>query len=339
MPHQETLSWQAVLQKIIQSPQERQRLASALGINVITLIRWARADSQPQRPYLIRLVKVVQPQQRAELLNALLIAFPELQEQLMEETNESVPASFCRQILRDWASIIDDLRPWQISGTILNEAIRLLDPHQLGMAITPALCMPPIEGRIRSLRERGGRGITPWTADLEHKSIFLGLNSLAGYVVQSARPQSVRDVRKERYIPVFAHPEDMEISAAAAPIWLEGKIAGCLLAASTQPEHFTQARLDLLVDLANIFSLALNPDEFYDHHMVQLRYIPRPPHQHEYLKTFRQRAIHLMTEASLNGQPRSITEAEKLAWQEIEEILVRVGAELKDVPEAEDEEE
>lgn len=338
MPHQETLNWQAVLQKIVQPPKERQRLAVALGINVITLIRWARADSHPQRSYLVRLVKVVQPHQRAELLNALLVAYPDMQDKLMEETADFVPSSFCRQILRDRASIIETLRPWQLSGTIINEAIKLLDPHQLGMAITPALCMPPVDGKIRSLREHGGRGTVPWTADLEHKSVFLGLNSLAGYVVQSARPQSVRDVKKEKYIPVFAHPEDMEVSAAAAPIWLEGKIAGCLLAASTQIEHFTQARLDLLVNFANIFSLALNPSDFYGHHMVHLRYIPRPPIQHEYLKTFRQRATHIMTEAGKNGQPTSNAEAEKLAWQNIEERLLEVGATLEDVPEAEEKE-
>jgi hypothetical protein len=330
MPDQDVLKWQAVLQKIIQPPKERQRLAVALGINTITLTRWAKEDSNPQRSYLARLVQVVQPQQRAELLNALLVAYPEMQEKLLEETTEAVPSSFFRQILKDRASVIESMHSWQISTTVLNEALRLLDPHHLGMAITPALCMPPVEGKIRSLREHAGRGTFPWNADLEHKSIFLGMNSLAGHVVQSGRAASVRNVKNERYIPVFSYPEDMEKSAGAAPIWLEGKIAGCLLAASTQLEHFTQARMDLLTTLANIYSLALNPGDFYEHHLVQLRYIPRPDVQHEYLKSYRQRVVSLMIDAGQTDRSLSSAEAELNAWQEIEEELLSKGPEMEE---------
>src|SRR5258708_14419287 len=138
------------------------------------------------------------------------------------------------------------MRPWQISSTVLDEALRLLDPNQLGMAVTPALCMPPVDDKIRSLREHGGRGTDPWDTDLEHEAIFLGMNCLSGHVVQSGRASSVRDVKRERYIPVFAHPEGMEIISAAAPICLQGTIAGCLLASSHQLQHFTQTRLSLL---------------------------------------------------------------------------------------------
>lgn len=322
---QEQPSWQAVLQKIIQSPRERQRLATALGINIITLSRWVKTDSHPQRSYLLRLVKVVQPTHRSEMLNALLRAYPDMHDKFMEEVAEAVPSAFFRQILKDRASIIETLRPWQISGTVLNEALKLLDPHQLGMAVTAALCMPPVEGKIRSLREHGGRGYAPWSSDLEQKSVFLGLNSLAGHVVLFGRAASVPDVRKERYIPVFGYPTDWEISAGAAPIWLQGRIAGCLLAASLQPEHFTQERMDLLVTFANIFALALNPDEFYDHRAVHLRYVPLPQEQQDSLKSFRQRVTRLMTESAQQGKPLSNADAEKSAWQEIEEELVHKG--------------
>lgn len=331
MPHpdgvalQELPTWQAVLQKIIQSPKERQRLATTLGVNIITLSRWVKADSHPQRSYLLRLVKVVQPQHRSEMLNALLRAYPDMHDKFMEEIAETVPSSFFRQILRDRASIIETLRPWQISGTVLSEALKLLDPHQLGMAVTAALCMPPVKGKIRSLREHGGRGNPPWSADLEQKAIFLGLNSLAGHVVTFGRAASVPDVRKERYIPVFGHPADWEVSAAAAPIWLQGKIAGCLLAASLQLEHFTQERMDLLITFANIFSLALNPNDFYDHQTIQLRYVPFPPEQQDALKSFRQRVARLMTESTQQGNPLGNAEAEKYAWQEIEEELLLKG--------------
>ena len=330
MAIQESVDWHTVLQKIIQPPRERQRLADALGVNVITLIRWARAGSRPQPTSLVLLVKAVQPHQRAELLNALLMAYPDLQDRLMEETAEFVPSTFFRRVLKERASINEILRPWQISNMILDEALRLLDPNRLGMAVTPALCMPPINGEIRSLHEQGGRGIPPWGADLENKSIFLGLNSLAGHVVQRGKADSVPDVEHERYIPSFSHPEKLEVSSGAAPIWLDGKIAGCLLASSTQLEHFTQMRMDLLINLANIYTLALNPGDFYPHSQVRLRYIPQPPIQNEYLKTFRTRVTQLMAEAGRNGSMLSNADAEKLAWQEIEEKLILAGQQLDD---------
>lgn len=331
MVTQDASTWKTVLQKIIASPKERQRLANELGINTITLTRWARDDSRPQRSYLTRLIKVVHPHQRAELLSSLLVAYPDLQEKLMEETAEWVPASFFRQVLKARASTIETMRSWQISSMVLNEALQLLDPNQLGMAVTPALCMPPVNNKILSLREQGGRGTDPWNTDLEHQSIFLGMNSLAGHVVQTGRASSVRDVSKERYIPVFAYPVGMEVSSAAAPIWLEGKIAGCLLASSTQLEHFTQPRLDLLINLATIFSLALDSENFYNHQLVQLRYIPTPPVQNDYLKTFRQRVSRLMIQAGRKGEMLSTVDAERQAWQEIEEILIRVGAEMDEL--------
>lgn len=330
MSIQQNSSWQTVLQKIIQPTRERQRLASALGVNTITLTRWARADSRPQRSYLAMLVKVVQPHQRAELLNALLAAYPDMQDKLLEETTEFIPSSFFRHVLQERASINEILRRHHLSMTILNEALHLLDPNQLGMAVTPALCMPPVNGKILSLREQGGRGSMPWTADLEHKSIFLGLNSLAGHVVQSGRADSIIDVKEELYIPAFAYPEHLEVSAAAAPIWLEGKIAGCLLAACTQRGHFTQNRIDLLGNFANLYTLALSPGDFYGHPLIQLRYIPQPPHQDAYLNSFRQRVTQLMADAGRRGQTLSSAEAELRAWQEIEAQLIKIGSELDD---------
>src|SRR5258707_15614747 len=48
-------TWQEVLQRIIVTPSERKRLAMALGINEMTLNRWAKANSRPQRAHLVSL--------------------------------------------------------------------------------------------------------------------------------------------------------------------------------------------------------------------------------------------------------------------------------------------
>jgi hypothetical protein len=143
--------------------------------------------------------------------------------------------------------------------------------------------------------------------------------------VQTGHAASVADVAKERYIPIFAYPPDREKSAAACPIWLEGKIAGCLLAVSLQVEHFTQTRIDLLLDFTNMFSLALNEDDFYDHKMIHLRYIPKPEQQQPLLLSFRQRVNNLMKRSMQEGHPYSTQEAEKVAWRQIEQELILMG--------------
>jgi hypothetical protein len=62
--------------------------------------------------------------------------------------------------------------------------------------------------------------------------------------------------------------------------------------------------------------------------MVQLRYIPRPPIQEQYLRTFRQLVTSRMIQAGRRSETLNNAEAEEAAWQELEEKLIRVGAEL-----------
>lgn len=325
MSEQVTQEWQEVFQRIIKPMKERKRIADALDVNKVTLSRWAGKNSLPQREDLARLLKVLQPKDRAELLTAIQNSHPDMYAKLQEEVSESVSSAFIREVLKGRASTVETLRPWQVGMPIFDEAIKLLDPHQLGILITPVLCMPPVDGAIRSLREQGGRGITPWTSDLANTSFFLGLTSLAAYVTQTGRARSVQDIGKETYIPVFAYPEDLEKSAAATPLWFEGRIAGCLLAASVRTEHFTQARMDLLTHLASIFALTLNPEAFHEPSLIQLRYMPRPENQFDLLQTFRDRVGRLRGLADLNEQPMSSHEAEIRAWQEIEEELLTQG--------------
>src|SRR5947209_17521589 len=92
-------SWQSVLQQILKVSGERQRMSTALGLSPMTLTRWANGESNPQRPHLIRLVQIVQPQYREELLAALEIAYPEIQSWLKDDTSEQIPADFFAQLL------------------------------------------------------------------------------------------------------------------------------------------------------------------------------------------------------------------------------------------------
>jgi len=316
-------SWQEILRRIIQTPAERQRLATALGVSPMTLTRWSNESSRPQKPHLIRLVQLVQPQYRAELLEALEPEFPDIQSWLFEETPEQIPPDFFTQVLNARATIIESLRFWHITDMVLNQALTQLDPNRLGMSITLVQCMPPSrDAKIQSLRERIGKGTLPWTAHLEHLSLFLGIETLAGYVVQYQRPASIEDLSRDNLLP--AYQSEFEVSAAANPIWLDGRIAGCLLASSTQVGYFSQQRLVLLSTFSDIISLVFDKNDFYRPECIELNVMPSPDKQRPYLAKFRQLVTQALIDAAQNKHHLTNAQAEAKVWQELEEILLNI---------------
>lgn len=230
-----------------------------------------------------------------------------------------ISTDFYLQILSDRATLIEIIRKRELLIRIIKQALIQLDPHELGMAITLALCMPPgNHGKIRSLRERMGQGTFPWNADLENLSIFLASESLAGYVAQTRLASSIEDLSKETLLPAYQTEDEM--SAAAAPIMLEGKIAGCLLASSAEIGHFTQQRLTLLSSFSDLVSLALDPGEFYPTEIIQLGVL-------RYKHAVEQRAIlrrypglvqTRLIESYQTPHPLTYLEAEELVWSELE---------------------
>ena len=57
---------------------------------------------------------------------------------------------------------------------IPSEIRKQLDPERIGMSISVVRCMPPKNGKIRSLRESEGLGTPPWGGDLEERALLLG---------------------------------------------------------------------------------------------------------------------------------------------------------------------
>ena len=314
-------SWQAVLGRIIQTPAERQRLATALGVSVMTLIRWTNGSYRPQKSHLIRLVQLIPPEYRAELLAALESEFPDIHSRLYEEPPEQIPPDFFVQVLNTRATIIETLRFWHITDMVLNQALAQLDANRSGMSITLVQCMPPSQGgKIRSLRERMSRGTLPWKAGLEHLSLFLGIETLAGYVVQYQRPASIEDLSRDNLLP--AYQSEFEVSAAANPIWLDGRIAGCLLASSTQAGYFSQHWLALRSTFSDAISLAFDKNDFYRPDCIELSVMPPPDMQRPHLDKFRQRVTQVLVEATQNKRHLTNIQAEQTVWCEIEEILL-----------------
>jgi transcriptional regulator with XRE-family HTH domain len=317
-------SWQSILGRIAKTPQERQLLASDLGVSIITLNRWISGESRPQRPHLIRLLQVINQQYRAELVDALKQDFPDIEGWLKDKAPEQVSPEFFTEILSIRSTTTDTLRFWNISEAVLKKGLTLLDPNNFGMALTICQCMPPSkDGKIRSLRERVGKGKPPWESDLEHLSIFLGMESLAGYSTESGRYASVEDLNKDTITP--AYKTEYEVSAAAHPIWMGGQIAGCLLASSTQLSYFTQQRIALLGTLSDLLSLAFDKSDFYPPGMIEVRLMPSPEEQRPIITTFRQRVAKVIINAAREGKHLPNNTAEQLVWQEIEEELLTLA--------------
>ncbi len=63
----EAQSWNELLAGIIRIPEERQRLAEALGVNQVTLTRWANGLAIPRVQHRRRLIDLVPAEYRESL--------------------------------------------------------------------------------------------------------------------------------------------------------------------------------------------------------------------------------------------------------------------------------
>ncbi len=317
--------WTSVLQSIIKSSAERQRLSTALGVTTMTLNRWASGESKPQRPHLMHLVQVVHPNYRQELLDALEKHYPDIQSWLEEDSTEQISSEFFAHILNIRTTTTDSLRFWRISEAVLKQALAQLDPNRLGMAIKLVQCMPPVNGKVQSLRERAGKGTTPWTADLEHEVSFLGVESMSGHAVEMRRGASSNNLRQEgKAIPVVT--DMFEFSAAAHPIRFEGRIAGCLLASSTQEKYFSQQRIALLATFSDLIALAFEKKDFYTADQIRLRIMPKAEEQRPILGRFREIVTAKFQAAQNQRQNLSSSDIELQAWQDIEAQLLEIAS-------------
>src|SRR5579863_3086708 len=259
-------SWQDLLKEIISDTRERQRIADELGVRPITLVRWADKESEPRPQNLRHLVSVI-PQCREEMLG---LIKEETGEDLLiegiEDASTTILSTTYRRIFSTFASMKSSMRYWSICEMILQHAIEQLDPGQLGMAIQIVRCMPPSsdDHKVHSLRESVGLGTPPWSKALEQQAMFLGAESLCGYVVTRSRPASNQNVDSPSFL-IPTHKALYEKSASAYPILLAGRIAGCVLVSSTQYSSFlTQSRLNLIEQYANLLALAFEAEEFYE---------------------------------------------------------------------------
>ncbi|HLI05050.1 MAG TPA: hypothetical protein VKV40_00610 [Ktedonobacteraceae bacterium] len=320
---QTPLTWRELLRDAIIDPQERQRIANELGVTPVSLSRWAKGEATPREQILRRLLQAL-PEQRTMLLASLRIEFPSFTATPDERglaVSDEIPSAFYSRALSAYATTPDTQRFWSISNLILQQALGQLDPNQVGMAITIVQCMSPKDGKVHSLRERVGRGTPPWSTNLEQQAIFLGAESLAGAAVTQCHPIVLQDRRKDEGLHA-AHWVEWEESAAAIPLLRAGKIAGSLLVSCTQPDYFLPHRYKLIQNYAQLISLIFESQEFYAPQEIDLHVMPNYRVQERHLTGFRQRVSTLMIESARNRRPLSIIDAERLAWQQLEDELI-----------------
>jgi hypothetical protein len=238
---------------------------------------------------------------------------------------EEIPASFYVRVFQANSELPPSLHSWSIADLILRQALDQLDPDRRGMALIIAKCMPPTSKghAIRSLREIIGRGTPPWKRELEQNAILLGAESMAGYVATTGRSITTQNLKEEKSM-YPAHKAEWEVSASAHPVMRGGRIAGCLIASSTQIDYFPPSRAGLVQNYADLLVLAFEPQEFYDLESIKLGVLPRYDIQHAYLVNFQERVAQLMIESLRKQQPLSSTEAEQIMWQHVENELLQL---------------
>src|SRR5205823_3996828 len=277
---QEPRTWREFLATVIRETKEKQRIASEIGVDPITLTRWATKESSPRpRSLLNRLVDAL-PAHRDQLSELIREEFPNALEEddptlfFIDPVIREVPSVLYARILEAHATVADTIRMWTISNLVMQQLVRQLDPEQLGIAASIVQCLPPNNGdqKVRSLREQFQEK-SPALKDVANRSYFLGAESLVGYAVVNCHPVVIQDMQRQADLLIVHHMDEMN-SAAAYPLQKAGRVAGSLLILSTQKQYFSHARKALIQSYAHLLSLAFGDNEFYLLKDIELQIMP-----------------------------------------------------------------
>ncbi len=322
--------WRDVLNAHIQDVQQRQRIALALGVHPLTLVRWASHISTPRRLQYLRDLPDFMPEQRDKVLQSILEEFPTLQEPDYKEpvSMKAPPVDISRRILRILPVTSPAMRFEVICDTILAEAVNILDPRNFGIAILVAPCIPPSPGqKVHTLFVSTARGITPWEQPLEQSAIFLGIESLAGQAVSTLSPVIDRHLFDDSTQPAHcSYLGNLAQSAIAAPILHLGGIGGCVIALSTQPHSFSFLTQRDFKDIANLLALSFSPDSFYPLEQIDLASLPPYSAQKRYLATHKQRLSSLLSSNDEGDRALGYAQATQKIWGQIEKEVLQLSS-------------
>ncbi|HEX7737528.1 MAG TPA: GAF domain-containing protein [Ktedonobacteraceae bacterium] len=321
MVEKEPKDWRELLGWIANDPAGMQRLVQSLGVRDITIRRWVKKESDP-RPQNLRRLLIALPEYRERFIELIPLEFEDFADFTLDDPHQEIPPKFYTQIFQMRGNVGPTQLFWSLTDAILGQALDQLDPEHLGMAITVVKCMIAArpDHKILSLRQSVGQASAPWPGNLEQTAMFLGAESLAGYVVSTCHPSEVQNYKEDNEA-LPGHQLDHEVSAAAHPILYAGRVAGCLLVSSTEPDYFMlPGRLNLVADYAHLISLAFAPADFVDPTHIELRLMPPHSEQRSFFSTFRKR----ITEARLKLYGQHNVDAEQYVWEGLERDILKL---------------
>lgn len=322
MFEKETNDWRELLGWIANDQTGMQRLVQSLGVRDITIRRWAKRESDP-RPQNLRRLLIALPEYRERFVDLISLEFEDFADFAFDDPHQEIPPKFYTQIFQMRGTIGPTQLFWSLATTVIGQALSQLDSDNMGMAITVVKCMVTEreDRKILSLRQSVGQATSPWPGNLEQSAMFLGAESLAGYVVSTCHPSEVQNYKDDKEA-LPGHQLEQELSAAAHPILYAGRVAGCLLVSSVEPDYFLlPGRLNLVSDYAHLISLAFAPEDFIDPSRIELRIMPPHFEQRKYFQTFRKR----MTDARLKLYGQHDVDAEQYVWAGLERDILNLS--------------
>ncbi len=317
-PTLETPTWREQLGIRIRTTEERKRIANQLGVNPLTLTRWVNNESSPHKHSLQKLLTFL-PSHQTELVELLR---HEVNPESVVEERGHVSLSLYTSVLNAYTTTHPTLLFWSISQLILRHALTHLVTGEGAIEISVAQCMPPAHtGKIRSLRETIQENSNTHDSHTQHRSVFLGAESLAGAALSALHTKVVYNFSEERTI----YPRTLEIgeecSGIACPILYTNHVAGCLQVSSTSPNYFSSEQQQQIERYAELFALAFSHEQFYPFEALDLHPMPAEHEQQEYVAQFRKRVGQVMRDTGTE-QPLTLLQAEQRVWQQIEEELL-----------------
>ncbi|GCE30897.1 hypothetical protein KDA_63810 [Dictyobacter alpinus] len=319
--------WRTFLEKVIVDPCERQRIASILGVNPVSLTRWANGTSNPRSKHLYALLDAL-PTRREELIALIAEEFPEFRTDIAvkEEMPAQIPPAFYARVLEDYHQLPPGIRNTTVQSMVIQQILAHLNPEQRGMVVYASQCTrPAVQGqKVRSLRIVSGRGNPPWHR-MENNMRFFGLESLNGHVVQFQRPILIHEhTQKKRFYPT--HYDQTAESIICCPLIRANKIAGSLTIISMQPQYFTDIHVNLVNGYVDLFMLGFESAEFYDFEQIALGIMPSTEIQGPILDQYNTRVTNILIEAARQQPPLNRPEVELQVCQAFEQEFLAMTA-------------
>src|SRR5690242_793275 len=124
MSMEEPRTWRELLELVTSDPMERLRIAETVGVNPVTLIRWATYKSNPRTDNL-RLLLNALPQYRQQLAQLLAVEYPHILNDVSHSVaiEEQVPSAFYARVLNAYTTSPPLLRASSVSILILQQLL------------------------------------------------------------------------------------------------------------------------------------------------------------------------------------------------------------------------